>query len=130
MTGDSEDTAPVRRNLLRDLLEWLEDFTEHLVDEGVTASQDTPAITSRESHSECSRKVVLGKHSIFSHFRKDPNCEVRKRTKITRDHCRKRTGEAVVRAENFGDSITADHKFLSAGCESRNNHRHAVVVQD
>ena len=26
--------------------------------------------------------------------------------------------------------ITADHKVLSEGCESRNNHRCAVVVQD
>ena len=34
------------------------------------------------------------------------------------------------RAEKFGDLITADHKVLSEGCESRNNHRHAVVVQD
>ena len=36
----------------------------------------------------------------------------------------------VRRAENFGDLITADHKVLSEGCESRNNHRYAVVVQD
>ena len=34
------------------------------------------------------------------------------------------------RAENFGDLITAGHKVLSEGCESRNNHRCAVVVQD
>ena len=26
--------------------------------------------------------------------------------------------------------ITADHKVLSEGCESRDNHRYAVVVQD
>ena len=26
--------------------------------------------------------------------------------------------------------ITADHKVLSGNCESRNNHRYAVVVQD
>ena len=38
--------------------------------------------------------------------------------------------EAVPRAENFGDLITADHKVLSDNCESRNNHRYAVVVQD
>ena len=30
----------------------------------------------------------------------------------------------------FGDLITADHKVLSENCESRNNHRYAVVVQD
>ena len=38
--------------------------------------------------------------------------------------------ESVPRAENFGDLITADHKVLSESCESRNNHRYAVVVQD
>ena len=37
---------------------------------------------------------------------------------------------AVPRAVNFGDLITADHKVLSDNCESRNNHRYAVVVQD
>ena len=31
---------------------------------------------------------------------------------------------------NFGDLITTDHKVLSGKCESRNNHRYAVVVQD
>ena len=30
----------------------------------------------------------------------------------------------------FGDLIAADHKVLSENCESRNNHRYAVVVQD
>ena len=32
--------------------------------------------------------------------------------------------------KNFGDLITADHKVLSDNCQSRNNHRYAVVVQD
>ena len=32
--------------------------------------------------------------------------------------------------QNFGDLITADHKVLSDNCESRNNHRDAIVVQD
>ena len=32
--------------------------------------------------------------------------------------------------KNFGDLITADHKVLSGNCESRDNHRYAIVVQD
>ena len=40
-------------------------------------------------------------------------------TKITRVPCRRRNGEAVPRAVNFGDLITADHKVLSDNCESR-----------
>ena len=49
---------------------------------------------------------------------------------MTRAPCRRRTGEAVPRSEKFGDLITADHKVLNEGCESRDNHRNAVVVQD
>ena len=50
--------------------------------------------------------------------------------KITTAPCRRRNGGVVPRAENFGDLITADRKVLSDNCESRNNHRYAVVVQD
>ena len=50
--------------------------------------------------------------------------------KNTRAPRRRRNGGAVPRAENFGDLITADHKVLSESCESRNNHRYAIVVQD
>ena len=76
------------------------------------------------------RREDLGKHNFHTHFPKDRNCEICKRTKITRAPCRRRNGEAVPRAVNFGDLISADHKVLSDNCESRNNHRHAVVVQD
>ena len=75
------------------------------------------------------QKVVSGKHSISTHFPKDRNCGFCLRTKITRASCRRRTGTVVPRLENFGD-LTADHKVLSEGCESRNNHVYAVVVQD
>ena len=49
------------------------------------------------------------------------------RTNMTKAPCRKRTGEAVLRAEKFGDLITADHKVFNE--ESRNNHWCAVMVQ-
>ena len=76
------------------------------------------------------RREDLGKHNVHTHFPKDRNCEICKRTKITRAPCRRRNGEAVLRPEKFGDLITADHKVLSDNCESRNNHQCAVVVQD
>ena len=44
---------------------------------------------------------------------------------MQKTHCRSRTS-----CRKIGDLITADHKVLSEGCESRNNHRYAVVVQD
>ena len=53
-----------------------------------------------------------------------------RRPKLQEPPCRRRNGGAVLRGENLGDLITADHKVLSDNCESRNNHRYAVVVQD
>ena len=55
--------------------------------------------------------------------------EMSKRTKITRVPCRRRTGDAVPRAEKFGAFVTADHKVLDEGGDSRNNQTYAVVVQ-
>ena len=72
----------------------------------------------------------MGRHSVYTHFPKDRNCEICQRTKITRAPCTRRDGGAVPRAAIFGDLITADHKIVSENCESRNNHRYAVVVQD
>ena len=59
----------------------------------------------------------LGRHSVYAHFPKDQNCEICQRTKITRAPCTRRIGGALLRAENLGDLITADHKVLSEGCE-------------
>ena len=113
---------------LRDLPEWLEQFTDDLEDTEVHA----PAHISQDSDSERLAKVVSKsrKHCIYTHFPKDRNCEVCLRTKMTRAPWRRRSGEAVPRAENFGDLITAEHKVLNEDGESRNNHRYAVVVQE
>ena len=94
-------------------------------------SQDTSK-SSHELPMEPRAKVELawGKHSVNTHFPKDPNFDICLKTRRTRASCRRRAGTVVLRAEHFGDWITADHKVLSEGCESRNNHRYAVVVQD
>ena len=104
----------------------------NLVDDEIPEQGDSHASSSHEVFLERTfkRRVDLCKHSVYTRFSKDRNCEICKRTKITRAPCRRRNGEAVLRAENFGDLITADHKVLSDNCESRNNHRYAVVVQD
>ena len=115
-----------------DIPEWLQEIIENLVDDRVPERRDSQASSSHEPSSEPTpaTSVDLGKHSVYTHFPKDRNCEICQRTKIRRVPCRRRSGGAVPRAENFGDLMTADHKVLSEGCESRNNHRYAVVVQD
>ena len=68
-------------------------------------------------------------HSIFTHFPKDRNCDICLRTKITRASCRKRTGTVVPRVDILVTWQLRITKF-SVKAVNRNNHRHAVVVQD
>ena len=78
-----------------DIPEWLQEFRENLVDDRVPERRDSHASSSHEPSLEPTRSVDLGKHSVYTHFPKDRNCE-----------------------------------SVSEGCESRNNHRYATVVQD
>ena len=127
-TNKNQDHERVRRDPCHsDIPEWLQEFRENLVDDRVPGCRDSHASSSHGLSLELVRSADLGKHSVYTHFPKDRNCEICKRTKITRASCRRRNSGAVPRPENFGDLIAADHKVLSEGCESRNNHRYAVV---
>ena len=129
-TNKKETTTERGNPLDSEIPEWLQEFRENLVDDELPVHGDSHAGSSHEASLELTtkRREDLGKHSVYTHSPKDRNCEICKRTKITRAPCRRRNGEAVPRAENFGALITADHKVLSDNCESRNNHRYAVVV--
>ena len=131
---NTKETTIERGNLCDDseIPEWLQEFRENLVDDEIPSQGGSHASSSHEASLEptTKRREDLGKNSVKTHFPRDRNCEICKRTKITMAPCRRRNGEAVPRAVNFGDLITADHKVLSDNCESRNNHRYAVVVQD
>ena len=100
----NEDNNQASEDQLGDLLEWLEEFTDGLENTEVAE----PANISQDSDSERPTKVACKKHGIKTHFSEDRNCEVCKRTKMMRAPCRRRTGEAVPRAEKFGHLITAD----------------------
>ena len=118
--------------LCSDIPEWLQEFREILVDDEIPVHGDSHANSSHEASLEpiFKRREDVGKHSVYTPVPKRPKLRDLKRTKITRAPCRRRNSGAVLRAENFGDLITADHKVLSDNCESRNNHRYAVVAQD
>ena len=116
--------------LFSEIPEWLKEFRENLVDESVPEPHDLHASSLHEPFLEPLRQMVPGKHTVYTHLPKDGNCKICQRTNITRAPCRRRTGSVVPRAKNVGDLITADDTILSEGCESRNNHRYAVVVQD
>ena len=115
-----------------EIREWLQESRGKVVDDEIQLQGGSHASSSHEAFLEptSKRRQDWGKHNVHDHFPKDRNCEICKRTKITRAPWRRRNGEAVPRVDNFGDLITADHKVLSDSCEYRNNHRYAVVVQD
>ena len=117
---------------ISEIPEWLQDFKETLVGDEVPEHRDPHANSSHEVSLEptSKRREDLGNHSFYTHFPKDRNCEICQRTTITRAPCRRRKGGVVPREENCGDLTTADDKVLSEICESRNNHRYAVVVQE
>ena len=51
--------------------EWLQEFTENLVDDRVPKHRDSHASSSHEPSLEPTRSVDLGKHSVETHFPKD-----------------------------------------------------------
>ena len=126
---------------MRELRDWLQECREILVDErSPSEPRGDPSPghrdTSNSSHelpmeSRAKVEAASGNISVHTHFPKEPTCDICLKTKITRtSSCRRRAGTVVPRAENLGDLITADHRVLSEGSESRNNHRYVVVVQD
>ena len=114
-------------SLCSEIQEWLQEFREMLVDDEIPVHGNSHASSSHEASLEptIKRREDLGKHSVFSHFPKDRNCEICQRTKITRVPCRRRSSELCIVLKILGDLITADHKVLSDNCESRNSHRYA-----
>ena len=64
----------------------LQEFRENLVDERVPEHRDSHASSPHELSLDPTpkRSEDLGKHSVYTHFLKDRNCEIRQKTKITR----------------------------------------------
>ena len=107
---------------MHDLPDRLQDFREKLVDErspseprGNPAPKDRDTANSSHELPMESRANVepgSGKHSVYTHFPKDPNCDICLKTKIARASRRRRAGTVVPTAEKFRDLITADQKIL------------------
>ena len=113
--------------------EWLQEFREILVDDEIPERRDSHASSSHEVSSEptAKRREDVGKHSVHTHFPKD--CEIARSVRGPNLQG-PRAEDAMAKpylelSTTSGDLITADHKVLRDNCESRNNHRHAVVVQ-
>ena len=87
---NKKETTIERGNPLNsDILEWLQEFRVNLVNDEIPLQGGSHASSSHEASLEptTKRREDLGKHSVYTHFPKDRNCEICKRTKITRAAC-------------------------------------------
>ena len=134
------ESEGVQRDISHELLDWLQEFRENLVDESTSTkpwrnpeqgSQDTSK-SPHEPPMEPRAYVGtgFGYAQCIDALYEGSELRYLLEEKITRASCRRRAGTIVPRAEHFGALLTADHKILSEGSESRNNHRCAVVVLD
>ena len=86
---NKKETTIERQNPCDDseIPEWLQEFREIFVDDEIPLQGGSHASSSHEASLEptTKRREDLGKHSVYTHFPKDRNCEICKRTKITRE---------------------------------------------
>ena len=64
--------------LCSEIPEWLQEFRENLVDDEIPVQGDSHASSSHEVSLEPTpkRRDDLGKHTVYTHFPKDRNCEI------------------------------------------------------
>ena len=87
-TNKKESKRKQSDPLYAEIPEWLQEFKENLVDDEIPVQGDSHASSSHEASLKpiFKRREDLGKHSVETHFPEDRNCEICKRTKITRLH--------------------------------------------
>ena len=85
--SNKKETTIERGNLCDDpeIPVWLQEFREKFVDDEIPLQGGSHASSSHEASLEptTKRREDLGKHNVYTHFPKDRNCEICKRTKIT-----------------------------------------------
>ena len=85
--SNKEETTIERGDpLYSEILEWLQEFREILVDDEIPLQGGSHASSSHKVSLESTfkRRADLCKHIVYTHFPKDRNCEICQRTKITR----------------------------------------------
>ena len=92
-----------RDPLYSEIPDRLQEFREILVDYEIPVHGDSHASSSHEVSLELifKRREDLCEHSVYTHFPEDRNCEICKKTKITRAPCRRRNSGAVPRADTL-----------------------------
>ena len=82
----------------------LKEFVENLVEPKSTSSgSDSKGLSEPPRPDPLLSGKVKGSHSLFTHFPKDPKCEICKRTKLSRASCRRNSKSHILSAIKFVD---------------------------
>ena len=103
-SGQPDETTIERGNPLNsEIPEWLQEFMENSADDETPAHGDSHASPPHEVSLEPTfkRREDLGKHSVYTHFPNDRNCEICKRTKITRAHVEDAMAKPYLEPQNL-----------------------------
>ena len=96
------------------------------------SSKEKPPKQSRKREKPNNRSKLC-EHSEFTHFPKDPNCDICSKCKTQRQRCGNKVfgrPDSMPEPQAFCDSITADHKILNDDDQSRSRDQTTLVVQD
>ena len=102
-TNKKETTMERGDPLYSEIPEWLEEFRENLAYDEIPLQGDSHASSSHEASLEpiFKRREDLGKHSVYTHFPKDRNCEICTRTKLPGPHAEDAMAEPYLVQENL-----------------------------
>ena len=102
-TNKKETTIERGNPLCSEVPEWLQEFRENLVDDEIRIHGDSHASSSHEASLEPTfkRSEDLGKHSVYTHFPKDRNCEICKRPKLQGPHAEDAMAKPYLELKNL-----------------------------
>ena len=93
-TKRKKETKEVQRDTSHELLDWLQEYRENLVEESTSEGRRGDLMERSAETSSSSHELPLeqrahvepgsGRHSVYTHFPKDPNCEMCLKTIMTR----------------------------------------------
>ena len=94
-----------------------------------------PSQSETEAENVGQNKAAKNKHNLFTHFPKDPKCQICIESKTQRTQCRRQKKKDfeegnLSQAAKFADKLTVDHAIIGEGSESRKHCRVVLVIQD
>ena len=147
--GLKEETVPIKKEITQEATPGESPSTKQEATPSAVKQEATPGKKPDEKEKKGrperykkkkkrSDRVVACKpceHNPFTHFPKDPNCEICNNCKAQRSQCRAKVkveGEPDKMAEptEWLGSITADHEVLNKDHESRESDQNVLICHD